>query len=171
MFLLKDNKGITLVELLAVIAIISILAGMAAISFNNFYVNMQLIEMRDNLLGLIQEARMRSVASLPHAVSFSTNAVTMLRLNDTNDNLRFDASDSYVAVGHQIAIPVGMTVSWNRTTGTDLCAAASDSFLWFDRKGMPRCSNWGLGPCTITIAKGSNSISIVVDRAGKVKYE
>jgi len=165
-------KGYTLVEMLVVIVIIGILISMATIGINAFLRNSKLNEYRDGFLSMVEEARTRSIVSVPHAIEFVNGSnYRLVRLNDVNNNFIVDGSEGNTVI-ESASLKSDYTISWNRdTSGADPCTDASDSLLWFDRKGIPRCNNWGLGMSTITFTSKSMTKQIVIDRAGKIKYE
>lgn len=181
----RDQVGFSLVEMLVVIAIASLLLSMAVIEFYGFMTNSKLNEYRDNILSYVQEARTRSITSVPYGIAFAANSYQFVRLQDgtcsvtvatvcTADsdclagetciqNFMYDDGEPSVVVGN--ASLGNYSLNWNG------CSSLADTTLWFDRRGIPRCVNWSLAPGTITITSGSRSKTLVIDSTGKVKYE
>lgn len=180
------QAGYSLVEMLVVIAIASVLISIATIGFSQFITNSKLNEYRDNLLSYIQEARTRSITSMPYGIVFAANSYQFVMLKDgrcstttatacnidsdcpsgevcNSGNFQWDSVDSSVTVNN---VSLGnYTLTWNG------CSNVTDHTLWFDRKGIGRCVDWSYGMGTITITSGSMSKTLVIDSTGKVKYE
>ena len=184
----SGQAGYSLVEMLVVIAIASVLLSIAAIGFYDFITNSQLNEYRDNILSYVQEARTRAITSVPHGIVFASNRFQFVRLKDgrcsttstTECNADSDCPTGEVCNSGDFMYdyPAGepsvllnnvlvgnYVLSWNG------CSLLSDTTLWFDRKGIPRCIDWSYGAGTITITAGSRSKTLVIDSTGKVKYE
>jgi type IV fimbrial biogenesis protein FimT len=176
-------KGFTLIELLVVVAIISLLSSVAIIGVERIMTASRLAEQRDRLLTFIMEARSRSVASYPHGVQFTSTGISLIKLNDTG-NLQYDSGETTTTIMTGPQLPSGFAFTLNQCT--------ADNILWFDRKGIPRCSNWSFGMLTILIKKDSTLSdatckgadntaltsdddrrckAVVVDTAGRVRYE
>ncbi len=75
-------RGFSAIELMVVLAIAGILMTIAGMSAVSFLTDATLSEMRDQLLQNIEEARSRSVTSVPYGIEFNSanaTAYTLLR--------------------------------------------------------------------------------------------
>jgi len=189
------HQGYSLVEVLTVVAIVSILASIAALSVFEAIRDGTLSRERDTLLANIEEAKARSISSRPSGIRFNaggTSYETIVMRGNCNANpatlcnadsdcvspdycsmgaFQYDGNSSRIHVLNTYNFPSGMIIGWTRQTSASECSNATDVLLWFDRKGVPRCSNWGLGMTTLDLTLSGKTKSVVIDRAGRVKYE
>ena len=192
-------KGFSLIELLVVLTIFGIIIVIVSMNSVNFITNATLSQMRDQLLDNIEEARSRSITSVPYGIQFNNapaTAYSLIRLQagtcsvtttqncaTTPDNLGdgcptgeycvFSQSGSFeVASGEPTTIMTTITYNSGYTSTMTFPGTAGD-YIWFDRKGMPHDMNWNTpsGETTISVLRGSLSKSITIDTAGKVTYE
>jgi len=153
------NSGVTLVELLIVIAIIGIIAALVTIDTGWFQKDARLTEARDKLLADIEEIKLKSITTVPHGIIVSgststsyavvqlkdyrcSNSDTTACLEDSDctspgtctvtGNLKRDTGEAYATI-------VTQTVSSNAKIKVNLGGGTE---LWFDRKGVPRTSSW-----------------------------
>lgn len=188
-----DNKmrGFTLIEVLTVIVIISILCTLAFIGGRGMLISSQLNESRDQFLAAIEEAKTRSVTGRPHGIVIdSTSVYRLVRLTDSGFCSKTTTTACNCTDGCSSPCPGGEICLFGdfRRQGTESLAslytvtlksnmqiaranACGDAELWFDRRGVPRCSDWSLALSTISFSKEGNTRSITLDRAGRVKYE
>lgn len=189
--------GYSLVEVLTVIVIVSILAALASLGVYETIREGTLSRERDTLLANIEEAKARSISSRPSGIQFvdggasyqiiamrgecANTAPVKLCITDTDctasgsfcslGNFRYDGTTGKIQVLSTHELGNGVTVSWNRVTSAGECSSAADKLLWFDRKGVPRCTNWGLGMSTLTVTMGGRSKTVIIDSAGRTRYE
>jgi prepilin-type N-terminal cleavage/methylation domain-containing protein len=171
------NDGVTLVELIIVIAIIGIIVLFATIDTAWFQKDARVSEARDRLLADIEDVKLKSLAQVPHAIE--TNDATkatwykIVKLNDTNGNFKWDSGEATPDVDNStVTLATNVKIS-----------GPSGRLLWFDRKGIPKNSIWGVGNTTFTIwydADGSGTINgnesdtsktIIISDTGRIQYE
>lgn len=197
--MVNEVKGYSLIEVLTVIVIVSILAGLSSIAYRAIIVQGAMHQARADLVATLEQAKTLSITGLPHGIVFDNDRqYRLVQLNEqtycststgttgcntvtnvpcpageycTKGNMRRDATDSLVTLEtHTVGNLV--QVSWNRSIdASSPCVSATDSELWFDRRGVPRCSNWELGMSTVSVVSGSRALPITIDRAGKIRYE
>jgi Tfp pilus assembly protein FimT len=161
-----------MIELLIVLAIVGIVAALAAIDYRWYNRDARLSEYQDRMIALVEEAKLRSISGVPHAVVLTgTASFRLVRLNDTNENFVKDAGETTTDVaGNAFILPSGMKIT------------PSGEILWFDRKGIPRTdSTWGFNNTTLNIWYDDNGDgnpdddeqkkTIVVSKSGRIKYE
>jgi len=166
------NDGVTLIEMLTVITIIAVMLGFAALSMVGMTRDAKITESRDQLLADIQDTKLKSIAEVPHAVYIvggTGSSYTLQTLPSTDVNFKRDATDTPTSIS-TVSMPSNVKVGWNNTTE-----------LWFDRKGLPKNSNWQFGNGTFTIwydannnnvsDAGESGKTIVISRGGRIQYE
>lgn len=198
-------KGVTLIELLIVLLIIGIISALVTVDTSWWIRETRLTEARDTMLADIENAKLRSITGRPHAVFFfmpsapALNRYELHQLTDTNGDFIPDPNDTTEPKPNLgVAEVKGYNCQSPYTTitpgiaGNDaycfpqdykisLSNCTTNNRLWFDRKGIPRCSGWGLGMATITLFRDTNanntldsgelSKTIIIDTVGKIKYE
>jgi len=192
---LRQQRGFTLIEILAVIIIVGIVSALAVLSVFEAIREGTVSRERDVLVSTIEETKARSISSRPSGIRFAAgggsydiivmrgncSATTGTLCNADTDcpatefcsmgAFRYDGNVSRITVLSTYILGGGVTVGWARTTGSGNCASATDNILWFDRKGIPRCSNWGLGMTTINVTMSGRTKEVWIDRAGRTRYE
>jgi prepilin-type N-terminal cleavage/methylation domain-containing protein len=184
-------KGYTLIELLTVILIIAILCSIAIIGGSALLTSSLLNEARDQFLSLVEDAKIRSATGHPHGINIaSATEIQLIRLDDSGYCSATTTTACDCTSGCAHACPNGeiclfgdfrkqnaesvVVVSSSRLKSSIQVArnnACPDGEIWFDRKGLPRCSDWSLALSTIRFTKGTTFMDITLDRSGRVKYE
>ena len=174
-----NRTGVTLVELLIVIAIIGIIVLFATIDTAWFQRDARVTEARDRLLAAIEDVKLKSLAQVPHAVFITCagTSYTVRKLTDANSNFKKDSSE-----GDNVLSTVSLSTSTNvKVRYNPTCTPGTDvSELWFDRKGIPRNDSWLTPNRTLTVwydENGDNAYTgeqakqISVDNGGRILYE
>lgn len=180
-----SSKGFTLIEIFVVVLIMAIILGIASFSIN-VITQARTGKVRDAVLGMIEEARLRSITSVPHGVRCDGTTVQLLALRDGfcshDNNIRCISDDECgggnfcnpgdyrlntgeeTVIRESYQIPYGYTIC---------CLNSCNAYtIWFDRKGVPRDASWGLGMTTVKINKGAKTLAeMTISAAGRVKYE
>jgi len=191
------NSGITLIELLIVIAIIGIIAALVTLDAGWFQREGRVTEARDRLLADLEDAKLKSLAKIPHGivVADAKTSYKMVCLKDgtcsgsanrccqdsdcpsgqtcsltsTSVNFKKDSGESYSdIVNSTVTLPTNVKITPSGET-------------WFDRKGISKSSTWGTGNTTFTIwydstsngSVDSDEISktIIISDNGRIQYE
>ena len=161
-----EMRGVTFIELIIVLTIIGIITLLAAVSVRWQANESRLSAMRDKFLADCEFIRINSIAREPHGIFMYPDKYEIRRLHDTNKNFIRDTGEStylFPAPDGTVLLSEGMNLLWN--------SCKKNNELWFDRKGIPRCQNWGLGMGTFTFKRDDQKKTISIDRAGRIKYE
>lgn len=170
-------KGLTLIELVIVIAIIGVVIILAGVNIEWWRRESRLTELRDMLMADIEDVKIRSVTALPHAIFLYTDRYERRSLNDANSNFRRDAGETTNLLpasdgtdDNDVDLPTNIKLG--RTGGDE---------LWFDRKGIPRTATWALGMTTLTLWYDKDGDGLVdtdeqqkeltISSAGRIQYE
>lgn len=180
-----NTKGVSLIEVLVVVALIALLAAIGNYAIGTYH-QARLIKFRSDFVSYLERARWLSLTSYPHGVrcdgaSFSLVVAKDGRCsNDENVQCLKDedcGTGNLCLPGDYIVKGGEMVVTLETRTipkGFTLCCLSSCTSytIWFDRKGIPRDGSWGLGMTTIEIKSvGSDSASVTISASGRIQYE
>lgn len=149
----RKMRGLTIMELLVVIVIISILAGVGIITYNRQVQEAKLREATNLLVGLLEETKTRSST---RAVMFGIRAnanANNLQVCQVSSNTNCQPNDQC----RTINLPSGITIS--------------ETVIAFDRMGYPRDASCGIGMQSIVLtAQGiGKSRTICINRYGRIR--
>ena len=145
-----NSKGFTLIELMIVIAILGILAGIAAPNFQTYMTRMRLNGAARQIMTDLMEARSKAVSRNNRFRVFFLDDHQYKVLDDDNNNNAEDSGETTITRDIQ-----------NEYYGVTLSASANPIFY-------PRGTAYG---SRITITNSSGSKVVGVATAGRVRIE
>lgn len=135
------NSGFTLMELMIVIAIIAILAGVAIPNFIGFLPGQRLASGAQDILQGLQKSRSKAImTNRPVVVNFNAAANSFTAFVDENADGALDAGE--LTIADDLTMPAGIDLS------TNLVGAVTT--VTFDSQGIPTTS----GTMTVQNSKG-----------------
>ncbi len=150
-------KGITLPEVVTVVAIIGILAGFATLSMDMVRKE-RLSSATSQLLADVQKARLDGMLSSSPTLTTirgvgirfeSPSSYTIFTYNDCNDNFAYDSTGCTGDTPEEINViskTVSSSISLNVGIGSQFPppqpTTPSNAVLIFDKLGYPRQANW-----------------------------
>ena len=133
------EKGFTLLELMVVVAMITILAGLSIPNLNQWVQKQKLSKNARDILGVMQEAKAHAIeVGIPVVVGFSNGvgaAGTFTSFEDPNRNFIKDAKEKILCFGC-VNKSVEITISSFETTSTDSTNTKKVSYTCFNGMGL-----------------------------------
>ncbi len=162
----RKVKGITIMEVLVVMAIIAILASASILGLRNLVQRERLYSAMTQVANDLKEVQFRSMSSnnlwgvrfcggLRQYKIFAVDPSTVGG-GCPRDALSFCANDTTT----QRLVPLPPGVSPER-----------DYYVLFDRRGYPLDWSCGIGAGSITLRNSYGSRTVIVDRVGRIRYE
>ncbi len=138
--LCRSRLGFSLIELLVVVAIIIILLAIAIPQLSKYIKKYNVEKEITMIYGDLSAQRFKSMnTGMPHGIRFdNSKQYTTFTFNDKNYNLVYDGVS-------EEADTKSVTLKYS------LDGPNSGTVILFDKSGMARTKNWGLGNCTIYI--------------------
>ena len=174
---MNDQRGLTLIELLVTLVVLSIVVGIAVPSFRELILNNRVTSQLNTVSGTLAFAR-SSAASQPGNAS-----VTLCASDDgaacsgqsswENGWIMFtdDDGDSAVDAGTDVVLRVNSGLSGGNTLRVSGFGGAN-SAIRFDGEGMPRLPAGAPAAGTFVVCDGrgaANASALVVSGAGQVR--
>lgn len=163
----RKVKGYTIMEILVIIAILSILAGFAFVSFRNIVLNQRLKASTDNLVSVLNTARMysmtggdvRGIGPRPWGVYVTEDGRRFILFEDTNSNCRCDNNCNN---GEEVV------KTFQMESGVKV---RNPLVIVFDKKGYPRNAICGFGATNIIIESETlnKARTICISRYGRIR--
>jgi type IV fimbrial biogenesis protein FimT len=171
----RATRGLTLVELMVAVAILSVLLGAAVTSWKSVGASMRLSAFTNGFVSHFTHARSEAIKRNRRVVmcksSDGSSCATTggweqgwIVFQDTNNNGRRDAEEAIVRRGD--ALPSGYRLTGNTTVA---------SFLSFSPFGGTRLLNGGFQAGTLTVCKTSlekaDARQVVINAVGRPKIQ
>lgn len=159
---MRKYKGFTLIELIVVVAVIMILAGVGAMSLNNFNGGKELESTREEVGGFIKLAKNLAVT---RQLSTGTSNLKYVRVSISGNILTITGIDN---VGNQDTSPPYSSVSINTKNGIIINAP---SFGFMASTGRLTDLNGNLVGTTmaIDVSRGTDKKTIIINDLGTIK--
>ena len=159
---MRKDAGFSFAELMTVIAILSILAGIAVPNYMSWRANAQLNRATLDLYANLQKAKSEAVKrNTLCAVTFTGNDYTVYV---DNGNLNYDAGEEVIS-----------THAWSEYPGVDLDNTTFSNpvgSIAFAPDGLPRDNTNGLGSGDVIISyKGNRQKTIEILIAGTIRIK
>lgn len=151
------NKGFTLLELMIVIALIGIMAGVMAPSFMQWRDRSKVKGDAGNLRAAFGMAKLRALKHNTNVVVTFPDATSFQVFIDNNNNGARDPGEDIIA---DRTLTPGVTITTNTFTGNDMA---------FNPRGAANGPN-STGTITMT-SSGGERYSVVVSSFGRVRME
>jgi type IV fimbrial biogenesis protein FimT len=151
------NNGFTLLELMIVIAIAGVLAGVLTPSFLEWRDRSKVQGDATELRAAFESAKLRAIKHNTNVVVTFPDATSYSVYIDTNQNGVRDADEDQIA---NRTLAPGVTITGNTFVGNDMA---------FNQRGMANGPN-STGTITMTSAGGAR-YSVVVSSFGRVRLE
>jgi len=154
---MSRNKGFTLIELMIVIAIFGVLAGIMTPSFLAWRDRTKVKGDATELRAAFESAKLRAIKHNTNVVVTFPNTTSYQSFVDTNDNGARDAGEDLLI---DRALSPGVTITTNTFAGNDMA---------FNSRGMANGPN-STGTITMT-SPGGERYSVVVSSFGRVRMQ
>lgn len=154
---MSRNKGFTLIELMIVIALLGIMAGVMAPSFLQWRDRSKVQGDAGNLRAAFETAKLRAIKHNTNVVVTFPDTTSFQAFIDTNNNGAQDAGEETL---FNRTLAPGVTITNNTFTGNDMA---------FNPRGMANGPN-STGTITMT-SPGGERYSVVVSSFGRVRME
>jgi len=154
---MSRNKGFTLIELMIVIAIVGVLAGIMTPSFLSWRDRSKVKGDASELRAVFESAKLRAIKHNVNAVVTFPDTTSYQAFVDTNDNGALDAGEDVITTR---TLSPGVTITTITFVGNDMA---------FNSRGMANGPN-STGRVILT-SPGGESYEVVVSSFGRVRLD
>lgn len=154
---MSRNKGFTLIELMIVIALLGIMAGVMTPSFLQWRDRSKVQGDAGNLRAAFETAKLRAIKHNTNVVVTFPDTTSFQAFIDTNNNGAQDAGEDTL---FNRTLAPGVTITNNTFSGNDMA---------FNPRGMANGPN-STGTITMTSPRGER-YSVVVSSFGRIRME
>jgi len=162
----RKVKGITIMEVLVVMAIIAILASASILGLRNLVQRERLYSAMTQVANDLKEVQFRSMSSsMVWGVRFCANQnqykIFAVDPSTIGSGCPRDADPSCTndaTTQRLVSLPPGVSPE-------------EDFYVLFDRRGYPLDWSCGIGAVSITLRNSYGSRTVVIDRLGRIRYE
>jgi len=169
--MMRSEEGFTLVELIIVIALISVVS---AIAVPNIVVMRQNAELRGAARDLISNIQLTKITAIERnkycAITFNTSPAGYTVYVDANENLQYDGPPDDEPVKSVLLSDYGTTSYDSSQGGGDgLTFSNPSNAIAFAPDGLPKSLS-GFGAGTVSLKNDQNkTTSVVVSSAGNIR--
>lgn len=165
----RSRRGFTLIELVVVLALLSVMMLFAVPSFLQYRRNADLSDAVSNIILAAGSAKSAALKSGRNTFVQVNNTATgwssgWIVFVDTNWNNQYDAGVDDLMISHN-ALSRDLTAT--PSTGSTL----AEGYLMYNAGGFPRTKTAPNGPANgaITVATEGRSTNIIVDNSGRLR--
>ncbi|MCX7723663.1 MAG: hypothetical protein N2042_00255 [Thermodesulfovibrio sp.] len=147
----RKIEGFSTLELLIIIAILSILMYVGSSQYINYKLDRELIRQANMLTNEINWIKSQSISKEPHGLLINLSSYTIFK--DLDGDCNFSNAELFKSKDFISGI-----------------TATNPQIIVFDRKGYPRNTTCALGMTSITLKNINNSLKIIdISRYGRVQ--
>lgn len=153
----EGMRGITLVELMAVIAILAVITCLASMGADMMR-SARLTGVTQKLLADIQRSRLRAMTHDAHGFGIrfqSATSYVVFRFNDCNDSKSHD-TNACAGSREEIDATVKLIPTTVVLKKTNPSTNVNNDILIYDPSGVSRTATWALGNMTILVKNGND---------------
>ena len=158
---MRKDSGFSLTELMTIIAIVAIMAGIAVPNFIGWRSKSQLSRATREVYSTFQRAKMEAIRrNVTCGVTFRANDILIWL--DENGDLTYDGNEPEIAVVDWSDF-AGVSLDAGEGGGDGLTFADPEDSIFFAPDGLPRNDTVSLGSGTVFLTNQGNTIQNTVD--------
>jgi prepilin-type N-terminal cleavage/methylation domain-containing protein len=166
---MRKDAGFSLTELMTVIAILAILAGIAIPNFIGWRSRSQLSRAARDVYSTFQKAKMEAIRrNVTCGITFGASDYVIWL--DESADFSFDGDEQVIATVAW-ADYAGVSLDAGEGGGDGLTFANPDNTIFFASDGLPRNNTGGLGSGTVFLTNQGNALqnTVTVSTAGNIQ--